>query len=209
MASNTPVILRRPQSGRLEGRPASELVTPALELRGVRRVFLAAGPNRGVGWCRFRAASGRGGRFGRTVGRRKIDPVASSRLAGTAGRRNGADRRRIAAVCPTAADPAAPFRIRFCLSVPPFAAGIFGPGERDAAADDCRRRAGRAREKATALLTRVGLRRAPGIGRRGFPAANSSGSRSSGHWRTTRRSCWATSPPGISTTRPARGSWIR
>ena len=43
MSSNTPLILRRPQSGRLEGRTVPNQATPALELRGVRRVFRSGG----------------------------------------------------------------------------------------------------------------------------------------------------------------------
>jgi lipoprotein-releasing system ATP-binding protein len=43
MALRTPLILRRPQSGRLEGRTGAVGAVPALELRGVRRVFRLAG----------------------------------------------------------------------------------------------------------------------------------------------------------------------
>ena len=43
MSSNTPLILRKPQSGRLEGRTVPDQATPALELRGVRRVFRSGG----------------------------------------------------------------------------------------------------------------------------------------------------------------------
>src|SRR6516165_2863194 len=51
---------------------------------------------------------------------------------------------------------------------------------------------------------RSASRRAPGTGRRGFPAASSSGSQSSARSPTTPRSCSATSRPAISITRPAR-----
>ena len=43
MASKTPLILRRPQSGRLEGRTEMVEADAALELRDVRRVFRLAG----------------------------------------------------------------------------------------------------------------------------------------------------------------------
>src|ERR1700719_1085615 len=43
MASKTPLILRRPQSGRLEGRTEMVEAGAALELRDVRRVFRLAG----------------------------------------------------------------------------------------------------------------------------------------------------------------------
>ncbi|HXC11974.1 MAG TPA: ABC transporter ATP-binding protein [Stellaceae bacterium] len=43
MASNTPLVLRRSQSDRLEGPTASVQAPPALELRGVRRVFRSGG----------------------------------------------------------------------------------------------------------------------------------------------------------------------
>jgi lipoprotein-releasing system ATP-binding protein len=42
MASKTPLVLRSARSGRLEGRTAAE-TNPALEMRGVRRVFRLAG----------------------------------------------------------------------------------------------------------------------------------------------------------------------
>src|ERR1700681_1450328 len=43
MASKTPLILRRPQGGRLEGRTEMVEAAAALELRDVRRVFRLAG----------------------------------------------------------------------------------------------------------------------------------------------------------------------
>jgi lipoprotein-releasing system ATP-binding protein len=43
MASKTPLILRRPQSGHLEGHTETAEATPVLELRGVRRAFRLAG----------------------------------------------------------------------------------------------------------------------------------------------------------------------
>src|SRR5260370_42548367 len=43
MALRTPLIPRRPQRGRLEGRTGEVGAVPALELRGVRRVFRLAG----------------------------------------------------------------------------------------------------------------------------------------------------------------------
>jgi lipoprotein-releasing system ATP-binding protein len=43
MSSNTPLILSRPHSGGLDGRIVPDPATPALELRGVRRVFNTGG----------------------------------------------------------------------------------------------------------------------------------------------------------------------
>ncbi len=65
----------------------------------------------------------------------------------------------------------------------------------------------RAREKAAALLRRgrTGAARRR-TGRRGFRAASSSASRSSARSPTTRKSCSATSRPAISTTPPATAS---
>ena len=91
-----PVLARRAaRSGRGAAlRVSSQRDAPALELRGVRRVFRQAGTElRGAERRRPGAAAGRDRRAGRPVGRRQVDPAACRRAAGAARWRRGADRR--------------------------------------------------------------------------------------------------------------------
>ncbi len=203
-----PVLARRPAR---PGRSSALRVIPNAGRRGARIAGCAprlpAGRNRAQGAERRRSrlAAGRDRRAGRPVGRRQIDIAACRGIARAARWRRRADRRRgLRQSVGRAAHIVAALGDRLRLPIPSPAAGILGTRKRHAAADDRRRRAPPgARQSGGAARPRRARRRAPGTARRGCRAASSSASRSSARSPTTPASCWPTSRPAISTTRPA------